>query len=80
MPRFLLNLRALDSLELGTATTSRFNSVPWPLLHTEDAGLPYFDRAAVIANGNWYYASAFESMGAKLCFRYCLVNIGPRYK
>ena len=22
-------------------------------LYTEDAGLPYFDRAAVIANGNW---------------------------
>ena len=48
--------------------------------YTEDAGLPYFDRAAVIANGNWYYASALESMGAKLCFRYCLVNIGPSYK
>ena len=50
-----------------------------PVLHTEDAGLPYFDRAAVIANGNWYYTSALESMGAKLCFRYCLVNIGPIY-
>ena len=31
----------------------------------------YFDRAAVIANGNWYYTSALESMGAKFCFRYC---------
>ena len=49
-------------------------------VYTEDAGLPYFDRAAVIANGNWYYVSALESMGATLCFRYCLVNIGPRYK
>ena len=49
-------------------------------MYTEDAGLPFFDRAAVIANGNWYYASALESMGATLCFRYCLVNIGPRYK
>ena len=49
-------------------------------IYTEDAGLPYFDRAAVIANGNWYYASALESMGAKLCFRYCLVNIGPSYR
>ena len=39
--------------------------------YTEDAGLPYFDRAAVIANGNWYYASALESMGAKLCLCYC---------
>ena len=48
--------------------------------NTEDAGLPYFDRAAVIANGNWYYTSALESMGAKLSFRYCLVNIGPSYK
>ena len=48
--------------------------------YTEDAGLPYFDRAAVIANGNWYYASALESMGAKLCFPYCSVNIGPSYK
>ena len=50
------------------------------MVNTEDAGLPYFDRAAVIANGNWYYASALESMGAKLSFRYCLVNIGPSYK
>ena len=23
------------------------------VMFTEDAGLPYFDRAAVIANGNW---------------------------
>ena len=23
--------------------------------YTEDAGLPYFNHAAVIANGNWYY-------------------------
>ena len=23
------------------------------LKYTEDAGLPYFDRAAVIANGKW---------------------------
>ena len=50
-----------------------------PLSNTDDAGLPYFNRAAVISNGNWYYASALESMGAKLCFRYCLVNIGPSY-
>ena len=39
-----------------------------------DAGLPYFDRAAVKVNGNWYYASALESIRAKLCFRYHSVN------
>ena len=33
---------------------------PNPLPNTEDAGLPYFDRAAVIVNRNWYYASALE--------------------
>ena len=48
--------------------------------YTEDAGLPYFNRAAAKANGNWYYASALESMGAKLCCCYCSVNIGPSYK
>ena len=51
--------------------------------YTAHTGLPYFDRAAVWANGSWYYATALEpmaSMGAKLCFRYCSVNIGPRYK
>ena len=48
-------------------------------LYTEDAGLPYFDRAAVIANGTWLCCSALKSMGAKLCFRSCLVNIGPSY-
>ena len=48
--------------------------------YTEDAGLLYFDCAAVIANGNWYYASVLESVGGKLCFHYSLVNIGPSYK
>ena len=47
--------------------------------YTGDAGLPYFDRAAVIANGTWLCGSALKSMGAKLCFRSCLVNIGPSY-
>ena len=47
--------------------------------YTEDAGLPYFDHAAVIANGTWLCGSALKSMGAKLCFRSCLVNIGPSY-
>ena len=49
------------------------------VMHTEDAGLPYFDRAAVIANGTWLCGSALKSMGAKLCFRSCLVNIVPSY-
>ena len=48
-------------------------------IYTEDAGLPYFDRAAVIANGTWLCGSVLKSMGAKLCFRSCLVNIGPSY-
>ena len=49
-------------------------------VYTEDAGLPYFDRAAVKARGNWYYSSALESMGAKPCFHYRSVNIGPSYE
>ena len=44
-------------------------SVPY---YNEDAGLPYFDHAAVIANGNWKCGSALKSMGTKLCFRSCL--------
>ena len=47
--------------------------------YTEDAGLPYFDRATAIANGTWLCGSALKSMGAKLCFRSCLINIGPSY-
>ena len=47
--------------------------------YTEDAGLPYFDCAAVIVNGTWLCGSELKSMGAKLCFRSCLVNIGPSY-
>ena len=47
--------------------------------YTEDAGLPYFDRATVIANGTWLCGSALKSMGAKLCSRSCLINIGPSY-
>ena len=49
-------------------------------VNTEDAGLPYFDRAAVKAKGNWYYSSALEPMGAKLCFCYSSITIGPSYK
>ena len=47
--------------------------------YTEDAGFPYFDRAAVIANGTWLCGSALKSMGAKFGFLSCLVNIGPSY-
>ena len=48
--------------------------------HTEQTGLPYFDRPAATANGNWYYDSALESMGAKLGFRCHSVNIALIYK
>ena len=47
--------------------------------YTEDAGLPFFNRATVSTKGNWYYASALDSMTAKLCFRCCSFNIGPTY-
>ena len=47
--------------------------------YTKDAGLPYFDRAASIANGTWLCGSALKSMGAKLSFLSYLVNIGPSY-
>ena len=37
------------------------------------------NRAAVLANGNWYYASALESMRAKLCFYYNFCScFGPK--
>ena len=55
----------------------------WAVLgscYTEDAGLPYFNRTAVKATGNWYYTSALESMGVQFCFHYHSVNIGPSYK
>ena len=48
--------------------------------YTAQTGLPYFDRAVLITIGSWYYASALESMGAKLCFRCRSVNIGRSYK
>ena len=41
------------------------------ICYTEYAGLQFSDRAAGIA---------LKSMGAKLCFRCHLVNIGPIYK
>ena len=49
------------------------------LTYTAQTGLPYFDSAAVIAIGSWYYSSALESMGAILCFRCRSVNICPSY-
>ena len=48
--------------------------------YTAQTGLPYFYRVAVIAIGSWYYVSASKPMGAKHCFRYRSVNIGPSYK
>ena len=49
-------------------------------LYTEDAGLPFFNRAAVRANGNWYYGPALESMRATSDFRCHSVNIALKYK
>ena len=34
------------------------------MIYTEDAGLPYFDCAAVTANRYWWYGKALESMRA----------------
>ena len=48
--------------------------------YTEDAGLPYFNRAAVRANGNWKYGSALESMRVKSYFRCRSANIALNYK
>ena len=45
------------------------------IFYTGDAGLPNFNRAALITMGTWYYASAKESKGAKQYFRCRLVNI-----
>ena len=30
-----------------------FGVLDYYVMYTEDADLPYFDRASVIANGNW---------------------------
>ena len=49
-------------------------------IYTAQTGLPYFDRAAVTANGTWLYGPALVSMGGELYFRCRLVNIGPIYK
>ena len=48
--------------------------------YTAQTGLPYFDRAAPIVIGSWYYVSALESMGAKSLFRYRSVIIALIYK
>ena len=51
-----------------------------PLIYTAQTGLPYFDHAAPIAIGSWYYGTALESMGGHQSFRCRLVNIGLKYK
>ena len=51
----------------------------WPK-YTAQTGLPYFDRAAVKTNGNWYYGKALEPMRGKLYFSCRGVNTGPIYK
>ena len=43
--------------------------------YTEDAGLPFFDRAAVIANGTWLCGSALKLL--KLCCNY--YSLGYEY-
>ena len=48
--------------------------------YTAQTGLPYFDRAAVTANGSWLYGSALESMRGDQTFRCRFVNIGLNYK
>ena len=49
-------------------------------VYTAQTGLPYFDRAAVIAIGSWYYDSPLPSMGGDSSFCCCGVNIGSIYK
>ena len=44
--------------------------------YTAQTGLPYFDRAAVIAIGSWYYGSTLEPMRGHQSFLRHLVNIG----
>ena len=71
-PAVVLNLT--EKAKADPDATLEVQDVLGKYTMAEDAGLPHFDRAAVIANG-----SALKSMGAKLCFRSCLVNIGPSY-
>ena len=44
--------------------------------YTGQTGLPYFDRAAVMAIGSWYYDSALNPMRGNLTFPCRLINIG----
>ena len=50
------------------------------LLYTEQTGLPFFDRAALIKIRSWCCSSALESMGGKQTFRCRFVDIGLKYK
>ena len=72
----IVTIRRLVSREAESENTS---FIVQGMPYTKDAGLPYFDRAAVLANGTWLCGTALKSMGAKFCFRSCLVNIGPSY-
>ena len=65
---------------MGRCRFKRIFDVRFLLFYTAQTGLPYFDRAADAANGNWYYDSTLESMGAKPCFRCHSVNIVLIYK
>ena len=49
-------------------------------LYSAQTGLPFFDHAAVITIGSWYYGSALPSMGGDPSFCCCEVNIGAIYK
>ena len=49
------------------------------VFYTEQTGLPDLHRAAVIANGNWYYGKALEPMRGNHTFCCHLINIGPIY-
>ena len=52
-----------------------FNNV----FYTKDAGLLFFNRAAVTANRYWYYASALRPMRGNQSFHCHLLNIGLKY-
>ena len=48
--------------------------------YTEQTGLPYFDRAAVTANGKSVLRLSIEPYERKQTFRCRFVNIGLNYK
>ena len=82
--RFVVALQDANLFFLRQGFLSRAYSVD-VLMHSGDwwytaqTGLPYFDCAAVVAIGSWYYVLALESMAAEPCFHSRSVNIGPSY-